>query len=438
MAEAIRIGEAAARGQAAELRRYSLPKAEYDALRRKQTIPRGATLGRVDEIRFEGIERTNSHVLLQLMDTEPGSELTEASLLRDLRRIYGRGDFESVDYRIEEGPASRALIIRVREKEIGPDYMRFGISLATSSQGDSYFNVLASYRSTWLNRFGAEWKVEAQFGQNSYAFTEFYQPLTRYGYYFVAPYASTGMAYRGVYSGDDRVAEYWRRDNLAGLDLGTDFGQWGELRLGPLWRSVRADVRTGSAALPNVEANTSGARIRLFGDRMDQPWFSREGHRVVMTAFTTSSAMGADVEYSRGELSWAQAMSFGEHTFQAGAYGGTNFGTSLPAYDSFVLGGPFRLSAYAINQFSGQQAAFGSVRYLNQIKRLPSPLGSGVYAGAALEAGRVNKLYDGRETTGNLWSTSLFLGADSFGPTWLGVGFAPGGYKSLFLLVGVP
>jgi NTE family protein len=76
---------------------------------------------------------------------------------------------------------------------------------------------------------------------------------------------------------------------------------------------------------------------------------------------------------------------------------------------------------------------------MNQVKRLPSPLGSGVYAGAALEAGRVDKLYDGRDTTGNLWSTTAFLGADTFlGPTWIGAGFAPGGTRSFFLLVGVP
>jgi len=38
MAEAIGIGEAAARSQAAELRRYSLPKAEYEALRKRQIV----------------------------------------------------------------------------------------------------------------------------------------------------------------------------------------------------------------------------------------------------------------------------------------------------------------------------------------------------------------------------------------------------------------
>jgi NTE family protein len=439
MAEAVRIGEAAARSQADELKRYSLPKAEYEALRKRQIVARTDTLGRIDEIRFEGVERTNSAVLSQLMDTQPGDEVTEASLTRDLRRIYGRGDFDSVDYRIEEGPGTRALIIRVREKETGPNYIRFGLTLATEGKGDSYFNAIVSYRSTWVNRFGAEWKLETQVGQNSYAFTEFYQPLTRYGYFFVAPYAQAGQSYRGVYSGDDRVAEYTVRENRAGFDAGTNFGQWGELRLGPVWRTVRASVQTGSPVLPEVETNASGARIKLFADRLDQVWFPRDGHRLVMTGFKSSGTMGADSAYSRGELSYIRALSYGEHTFQGSLYGGTNFGTNLPGYDSFVLGGPFRLSAYAINQFSGQQAAFGSLRYLNQVKRLPSPLGSGVYAGASLEVGRVNKLDAGRDTTGNLESASIFLGADTFlGPAWIGAGFAPGGTKSVFLLVGVP
>src|SRR5262245_62861707 len=104
MPEAIRIGEAAARSQADSLRRYSLPAEEYAALRKRQIVPHSNSLGRIDEIRFEGIERTNSAVLAQLMQTRPGDEITEESLARDLRRIYGRGDFESVDYRIEEGP----------------------------------------------------------------------------------------------------------------------------------------------------------------------------------------------------------------------------------------------------------------------------------------------------------------------------------------------
>jgi len=437
MPEAIEVGEAAARSKADELRRYSLPPAEYQALRKRQIVARSDTLGRIDEIRFEGIERTNSAVLSQLMDTKAGDEVTEESLTRDLRRIYGRGDFDSVDYRIEEGPGTRALIIRVREKETGPSYVRFGLTLATESTGESYFNLLASYRRTWVNQFGAEWKLETQLGQNSYVFTEFYQPLSRYGALFVAPYAQAGQSYRNVYDGDDRVAEYTVRENRLGLDAGANFGQWGELRLGPVWRTVKADVSTGSAALPEVDTDASGFRIRLFADRLDQVWFPREGQRLVVSGFRSSTAMAADSSYSRGEVSFLQALSWGEHTFQAGVYGGTNFDTSLPAYEDFVLGGPFRLSAYSINQFSGQQAAFGTVRYLRRLLRAPIE-GVGGYFGASLEVGRVNKLDDGRDTTGKLQSASVFVGANTLlGPVWLGGGFASG-RQTLFLLLGLP
>ena len=435
MQEAIASGEAAARSQADVLRRYSLPEPQYAALREQQVRARNNSLGRIDQIRFEGLARTNAAVLARVIETQPGDEVTEESLAQDLRRVYGRGDFESVDYRIEQGPAGRALVILVEEKETGPNYLRFGMSLATEQKGDSYFNVLASYRATWLTQYGTEWKLETQFGQSSYVFTELYQPLTRYGYFFVAPYFFDGQSYRGVFSGDDRIAEYWVREARSGLDVGTNFGQWGELRVGPAWRHVKANVQTGSAALPEVDTNASGLRFHLFGDRLDQPWFARHGERLVLSGFRSSSTMGADQQYSRGELSFMHAESFGKHIFQASVYGGTDFGTSLPAYDSFLLGGPFRLSGYAINQFSGQEAAFASLRYLQQIARI---IDYGAYAGVSLEGGRVNQLYDGRASTGNLWSASAFIGAQSLvGPAWLGVGFGSGGNRTLYLLIGV-
>lgn len=435
MQEAIALGEAAARSQADLLRRYSLPEAQYAALREQQVRARKESLGRIDAIRFEGLARTNAAVLARVIETKPGDEITEESVAQDLRRVYGRGDFESVDYRIEQGPAGRALVILVREKDNGPNYLRFGLSLATEREGDSYFNVLASYRATWLTQYGTEWKLETQFGQSSYVFTELYQPLTRYGYFFVAPYFFDGQNDRAVYSGDDRIAEYRVREGRGGLDLGTNFGQWGELRVGPAWRHVKAEVRTGSAGLPEVDTNASGLRIRLFGDRLDQPWFAREGNRLVLSGFKSSSTMGADQQYARGELSFLHAASVREHTVQASIQAGTDFGTSLPAYDSFLLGGPFRLSGYAINQFSGQQAAFASLRYLQRIGRV---IDYGAYAGVTLEGGRVNQLYDGRETTGNLWSSSAFIGAQTLvGPAWLGVGLGSDGNKTLYLLIGV-
>ena len=50
----------------------------------------------------------------------------------------------------------------------------------------------------------------------------------------------------------------------------------------------------------------------------------------------------------------------------------------MPAYESFTLGGPMRLSGYRVNQFSGNQYAFGRLMYYRKTINLPDILGSGV------------------------------------------------------------
>ena len=97
-ADAIRIGEEATRKLADSLKRYSLPPEQYAALRSKQ-VAVAKPLGTVDEIRFVGLERTNPEVLRALVETKPGEQLSEEKLGHDLRRVYGRDDFESIGYR---------------------------------------------------------------------------------------------------------------------------------------------------------------------------------------------------------------------------------------------------------------------------------------------------------------------------------------------------
>ena len=237
--EAIRIGEETTRKLADSLRRYSLPPEQYAALRAKQTVPE-KPLGTVDAIRFEGLHRTNPEVLRALVHSKPGEPLTEKEVNADLLRIYGRGDFESVDYRIEQGPAGRVMIIHPREKEWGPDYLRFGLGLATDFQGENIFNVLVQYRKTWLNRLGGEWLNEAQIGQNAFLQTQLIQPVEESGRFFVAPYARISQTYRGVFVGENRVADYQTREARIGLDGGVILDTWGEARLGAMWRHVNA------------------------------------------------------------------------------------------------------------------------------------------------------------------------------------------------------
>ena len=435
--DAIRIGEEATRALADKLKRYSIPAQQYAALRERQTAPI-ESLGKVDEIRFEGLERTNPEVLRGLVQSKPGEELDEEKVGQDLRRIYGRGDFESIDYRIVQEPGKRVLLIEPKEKSWGPDYLRFGIGLATDFSSESQFNLLVSYRKTLLNRMGGEWLSEIQIGKDNRLYTEFYQPVVENGQYFVAPSAEIGQSTRAVFLNGERVAIYQVNRGRIGVDGGMVLGTWGEIRVGPLWQHVKANVDTGSPLLPTLDENSAGMGFRLVGDHLDHAWFPREGHRAILTAYVADKAFGSTNDYKRMELDVSAATSWDAHTFNINVRGGTAFNTNMPAYDTFTLGGPLNLSGYRIGEFSGREVAFGRLLYYNRAIKLPDLLGSGVFIGGSLEAGRVTSRFDNLPAGNTKYSGSVFLAADSFlGPGFLGLGFAPSRWN-VYLLLGAP
>ena len=437
-ADAIRIGENATRALAEKLKRYSLAPEQHAALRAKQSTGR-AELGAVDEIRFEGLERTNPEVLRPLVQSQPGEPLAEEKIAADLRRIYGRGDFESVGYRIAEENGKRILLIQPREKTWGPDYLRFGVGLATDFSGLSQFNILASYRKTWMNRLGGEWLTELQIGTNPSIFTEFYQPINERGHLFVAPYLRFGESTEGVYSGGHRVADYRVQESRLGFDLGAVLGTWGEARVGPVLRRVEAKVETGSPVLPGLTEDASGVAVRFYADHLDHAWFPRSGHRMLVNAYAGSKDLGAARDYQRLAANYTGVSSWGPHTFNISVAGGVSFNSNLPPYDGFSLGGPLNLSGYQLNEFSGRRMAFSRIMYYNRAFPLPDLLGSGVYMGGSLEIGRVKDSFVPPADTGKLYSASVFLGADTFlGPAYLGVGWGRGGRSTIYLLLGVP
>ncbi len=54
-----------------------------------------------------------------------------------MRRLYGTGDFEHVNYRIIEEPGKRVLAVDAVEKSWGPNYLRFGLGLTNDFKGDA-------------------------------------------------------------------------------------------------------------------------------------------------------------------------------------------------------------------------------------------------------------------------------------------------------------
>jgi NTE family protein len=438
--QTIPIGEAAARKVADRLSQLSLPPAEYAALRARQLVVARPDLRPVDEIRFRGLTRVNPAVVEAEMETRPGQPIDQHTIDRDMQRLYGTDDFEHVNYRIIEETGKRVLSVDALEKSWGPNYLRFGLGLTSDFQGDAYYNLLMSYRKTWLNSLGAEWRTDLQVGRTSRAFTEFYQPLDTRQYFFVAPYAEAERRQLAIFNNDQRLAIFNLNYGRLGIDVGSQFTRYGELRVGLLWGDIRASVDTGPTFLePDPNKASQGAiRGRLFFDQLDNVNFPRSGYGGTLDVFNSKTALGASTNYTKWSLDGQAAHSFGDHTFNLGLRLGGKVGSDpLPVYDQFNWGGFLQQSGYRTGALLGQSIEFARLVYLNRLARFT--LIPGVYAGLSLEAGRVGTPFIPGNQTGTLYSAAAFFGLDSpIGPVYLGYGYTHNGFGSFYFYLGRP
>ncbi|MBE2262216.1 MAG: patatin-like phospholipase family protein [Burkholderiaceae bacterium] len=434
------LGAAAAEKAVPRLAALALPPEAYASLRKSQLRTIEADLRPVDEIRFVDLKRVNPATARSIMETQEGQPLDQNKLDGDMRRLYGSGDFEHVNYRLVDEGTKRVLTVDAVEKSWGPNYLRFGLGLSTDFQNEAYYNIMARYRRTWLNSLGAEWRSTIQLGRTSTLFTEFYQPLSETGEYFVSPYVVLSSTSPSLFQGNTEVAQYNVASAAAGVDLGLNFKRYGVLRFGALTGVLKPSLQIGSPQyVPTDSSYAQGAlNAKLTLDQIDSIFFPRSGWRGSATAFNSMTSMGASSNYQRYEAEGTAAVSFGEHTLNFGFHVGGKIGSDpLPVYDQFQWGGFLKQSGFQTGQLLGESVQFGRVMYYRRIFR--GSLLEGAYGGISLEAGKVGEQPIPGGPTGLQKSGAIFIGADTpIGPAYLGYGRVLNGPGSFYFYLGRP
>ena len=432
-------GREATLAAADALRPLSLSPLDF-ALWQQHTRLAGAAKGpvidrvAVDATRFVSPERIRGAV-----SQKEGQPLDTDRLARDLVREFSRGDLSSLDYSVVRERDRTILRITPVEKPWGPDYLRFGMNLTTDFRSDSTYNVRALLRRTWLNSLGGEWLVAGQIGSDQFIATEFMQPLATNQLLFVRPFASTGLRKLPLYFNGDRVAIYRVQDNRAGLELGANIGVSGQVHGGWVERRLGAVLDTGPDAFLNLTERVGGPIAGVAFDTYDQPFFPTRGLKADVTYFDAHNVTVGGVPYSRLEGRFGAAASRGRWTFLGALEGGTALSGELPLADSFSLGGPRRLSGFAVDQMRGQDYAFvrGEAQYrLN----FATPLyGLALIGGVMAEGGRMNKPITETSLTGWQRSLGAYLAAITpIGPVYIGVADAKNGKGRFYFSIGTP
>ena len=439
MAKTVPIGEAAARAVADRLAALSASPADYAAFEQRRTQEVDVDTRPVDAIRFAEMKRVNPEMLKSQIETQAGVPVQAEVLDRDMRRLFGSGDFEHVDYRIVQEGDQRVLNIDAVEKAWGPGYVRFGLGFSYDFKGNGLFDIAATFRRTWLNSLGAEWRTDLRLGHNSRLRTGWYQPLATSNYLFVEPYAEARRTALDLYRDDLRLATYSMDRLRVGIDLGTQVTKFGEARVGLAGGTLRPQLESGPALLdigaPHVDQ--AGVALRLVFDQIDNVNFPRSGVFASTEVFASRRDLGARDNYTRWDIFAQGATRLAESTVAVSVRGAGSLDHDLPAYDLVQWGGFLRQSGHPANSLIGQELVFGRIVYA--YKLVDQRLFDGVYAGFSVEGGRMAKTLLTDQAKGFVASGALFLGIDSpLGPFYLAWGRSSDGASSAYVFLGRP
>ena len=436
--EARAIGRAAALAAAGELARLSVSRPAYADWQDKVRLASQHVSPVIDDIVVEPTRFVNRATIRSGISQREGQPLDAPRLADDLVREFNHGDFHSLDYSVLRERERTILRITPVEKPWGPDYLRFGLNLATDFRSDATFNLRALLRKTWMNSLGGEWLVTGQIGSEQLLATEFYQPLDKRHRTFVRPYARTGLSKEPIYDDGDRIAIYRVQRSAAGVDVGAGLASVGQVTAGWVERRIGSVRDTGPDTLPNLTERLGGFTATAAVDTYDQPYFPTHGVKLDATYFSALHASGAD-KYSRAEARLGAAWSIGNWVVLGGLEGGTAPAGTLPLGDAFTLGGPRRLSGFAPDQLRGQDYAFGRLEGQYRLDFASPLFGISLIGGVSVETGRMDKPVIATGLSGWQRSFGAYLAASTpIGPVYLGVADAKNGKGRFYLFIGTP
>ncbi|MEZ5275972.1 MAG: patatin-like phospholipase family protein [Opitutaceae bacterium] len=432
----------------------TLPPELYAAGERsRRSLPRNAPV--IAAIEVEGNDRVAEAAVRKRLNIRTGEPLDPDELEYSLGRVHDLGYFKSVDYRIEDRPEGKVLVVRTEPKPWGPNFLLFGIGLESNLDGSSEINVRASLRFTQLNRLGAEIPIQMSMGTVDRLDAEFFQPVDYTGTFFLAPrgeFLRTPEAYLVDFSSlnpDVRPQQvtFERQTFFGGLAGGLRIGTYGEFRVGVESGSVRnTDIQAPAIIVigPDGEIEVVDLGDQLINyttdriytsltlDQLDDAFFPRHGYYLNGSINHETGQYGT----TTGSLQMTTPFPFGSFVIQPRlAVDYTLDQEAIVARLPFRVGGLFNLSGVPTDELYGSNAFVGAIVVR---KRLGGgEANDGVFIGGSVEAGNVWEESNRYLPADWIFAGSAFLAASTpLGPVHLAVGIAEGHSPTIYFTLG--
>jgi NTE family protein len=437
-ADAIIIGEEAARLQIDELKKYSASDERWAEFRRRPRADGDKPL-EIDRIRLENNRRVDDRLIRKALTIEPPETLDRKSFGIDLLQLYNTRYFGVIGFHFDSvDDVVHELVIQTPEPDHGRGSLQLGIGFLDDFDGGSTYHMIFRHQYLPANRRGGEWETSVQLGTVGGARTEFFQPLDWGMNWFVEPSITYQRGTQEIWFDGQAIADYSFTIADARLAAGRMLGRWGELRIAAFTADNRGSPRIGLPEFGSIDERRGGGEARFRIDTEDSVVFPRSGAHVDIKFSKSSAALGADRNFERlwGKASYA--WSFGENTLVPGIEYGDNLDPAESFFSAYFMGGLFRLSGLGDNELFGDKIALARlVAYRRLVRFEAAGLKVKIYAGLSLEAGNAFFLDEDLSWSNTLKGGSVFIGGDTFiGPIIFAYGRAEGNRDRFYFAIG--
>jgi NTE family protein len=438
------VGAAAAWQMRDRLVALAVSPAQYQLYEQRRAAPR-LPPPRIDFVKVQTGSEAYSQTIEELFHDIVGKRLDPDAVGRRITTLYGEGGLDTLDYSVVRQDDEYGLLVDARGNSIGPNYMRFGLSLQDDFEGDSYYDLAARYVMSEITRTGGEWVTDAQIGQTSLLSTEVFLPLSHFSGWFVMPHTAVEDRNLPFFFGQEERAQY-RVDTFDyGLDFGKQFGNWGEIRAGAYHEQDRSRLMIGDpddSQLPFPPHQAFGSRTyftRFTLDTLDDINFPHSGERATLQWSGERNVVGGVPTLNQVTLDFLAAHTWRDrNTVSLSLSGGSDLERQTDLLMEFPLGGFLDLSGMKQYSLWGPHYGIGRLLFYRQVDRGgPGDIDVPIYLGMSLEAGNVWQNMSDAKFTNLHEDASIFLGADTLlGPVYLGTGYDDHGNQSFYLFLG--
>lgn len=389
--ELVQIGYQTAEAHRAELLRYALPDAEWQAYLDARAARQLPAPGALRAVHVQGGDTGAEEAVQHDMARLEGKPPTAATLARGLRNVQADGEYQAT-YTVEPntpGDASvSGLTVHLTKEQGGPPYLVIGPEAYAASSNATRGEIDMRYIHQSFGGYGSELRATARLGYLTDLSAEYYRRLSPANY-FVQPELRLLRQPVFLWQNQRRVSELFQQDLFAGVQAGRTLGN--SIQVAAEWRGQRTrwESQMGPDGGPKIDGTAQTALLHLTVDKTSNSILSPRGMRLQLATGALYHAAASDtapvvqIAFSRTRL-LGQTNIFGVG-FDLHSY----LRARVAEPFRFTLGGPQRLSASSYDEYRGTDTALARAGYLHRLAALPTGMGQGLYAAIGYEAGEI-------------------------------------------------